>query len=487
MEREIDLRDILTLIRKRWLMLFLIPLAALLVSAFLSYYYIAPSYVASTTLMVLHAPAESGFDYRAADIAYSRQLVKSYGEIVKSRRVAERAIAMADVEKQIPYSEMQDKIDVGLVRDTEFINIKVTDSDPVTAAYWANLVTEAFIMEVFNIMRVENVNILDEAVPPPRPISPNIPLNMAVASVLGLMIALGLCFFLEYLDRSIKIPQDVTDSLQLSTLGAIPIISEKKKDINTGFHETITVSNPKSPAVEAYHTLRTNILFSSLDKPIRSILMTSPLPTSGKTTTVANLGVTIARTKASVLLVDVDLRNPSLHKLFNLENTVGLTSLLVDKSLRPQDVVSPTGIHNLSVLPSGPIPPNPSELIVSKAFAGFLEILKGSYDYILLDSPPVFVVTDPALLSRYVDGTIMVIPFGRVSQEMAQKARDQLQSVNPNILGVVLNKIPTKGYGNYYYYYQQHYGGEEEEKRRSFLGWMKRMKKKKKERDMPGG
>ena len=240
----------------------------------------------------------------------------------------------------------------------------------------------------------------------------------------------------------------------------------------------ITVSNPKSPAVEAYHTLRTNILFASLDKPVHSILVTSPLPGNGKTTTAVNLGVTIARTGASVLLADADLRKPTLHKMFNQGNMAGLTSLLVDKNLRPGDVTLPTGVANLSFIPSGPIPPNPSELIVSHAFADVLENLKESCDYLLVDSPPVIAVTDPVLLSRYVDGTILVIAFGSVPREMAQKAKEQLQNINANILGVVLNRIPTNGHGYYYYYYQQYYG--EKEKKRGFLSrWKKRRGKRK--------
>lgn len=149
----------------------------------------------------------------------------------------------------------------------------------------------------------------------------------------------------------------------------------------------------------------------------------------------------------------------------------------MDKSLHHENVIRPTDVENLFVVPSGPVPPNPSELIVSQAFAQVLENLKKSYDYLLLDSPPVVAVTDPALLSRYVDGTILVIDFGHVPEEMTQKARDQLQNVKANILGVVINRIPANGYG--YYYYQQYYGSREEKK--GFLSrWKKKRKQKKK-------
>lgn len=229
LEEEFELQEIFAVIRKRWVIIVLIPLLALLASAYISYFYLTPQYKASTTLMVLHEPAEFGYDLGASDISFSRQLVTSYGEIVKSRRVAERAVAMAGEEVRISPMAMRDKIDVNVVGDTEFINISVTDNDPEIAAYWTNLVTEAFKTEVSQIMRVENVSLLDEAIPPENPVSPNPALNMSVAVVLGLMVALGLSFLLEFMDRTIKIPKDVTNSLQLPTLGAVPNFSKNLK------------------------------------------------------------------------------------------------------------------------------------------------------------------------------------------------------------------------------------------------------------------
>lgn len=229
MEEELDLRDIFAVIRKRWRMILIIPTVSVLISALVTFFYLTPMYKSSTALMVIHSPTETGYDIRQADITFSRQLVKSYGEIVKSRRVAQRAVSLADEDKKISYSALLGKIDVGLVRDTEFINITVTDKDPEMAAYWANLVTEAFKSEIFNIMRVENVNVLDEAIPLYKPVSPNAPLNLAMAGVLGIMVAIGLSMLLEFLDNTIKLPKDVNDSLQLPVLGAIPDFSKSLK------------------------------------------------------------------------------------------------------------------------------------------------------------------------------------------------------------------------------------------------------------------
>jgi len=242
-------------------------------------------------------------------------------------------------------------------------------------------------------------------------------------------------------------------------------MEEHNKNDNTGL---ISLIKPKSPIAEAYHTLRTNILFAGLDNPIKSVLVTSAFPQSGKTTTVANLGITIARTGANVLIVDADLRRPAQHRVFKLDNKVGLTSLLVNENMAMEEAVKKTNVENLSLLTSGPLPPNPSELIVSRAFAALIDKIKANYDIMLIDSPPVIAVTDPALLSRFVDGTILVIDFGRVPRDMAQKAKEQLVNVKANIIGVVLNKIPSNGHGYYYYYYYRYYGeGADRVKKRS--------------------
>ncbi len=238
----------------------------------------------------------------------------------------------------------------------------------------------------------------------------------------------------------------------------------KRRKRGSGNAGVVTLAEGKSSAAEAYHTLRTNILFSGLDDPVHSILVTSPKPESGKTTTLVNLGIAIARTGSSVLLVDGDLRRPALHKVFGKNNLEGLTTLLIDDGLRPEDVIRETEIEYLHVLTSGPVPPNPSELLVSRAFQRTLEKLKERYRYLLLDSPPVLAVTDPSLLSQHVDGTLLVVDFGQVPREMAQKARQQLEAVKARVLGVVLNKIPTNGLHDYYYYYPGYYGEEEQPK-----------------------
>lgn len=217
-------------------------------------------------------------------------------------------------------------------------------------------------------------------------------------------------------------------------------------------------SDPKSPVAEAYRVLRTNIQFAGVDKPIKIIAVTSAGPEEGKTTTIANLAITFAQSGSKVLLVDGDLRKPKVHKTFGLANNTGMTTVLAHHT-DYKTCIAASRVENLNVLTSGPIPPNPSELLSSNAMKSFMEQLRNDFDIILVDSPPVGVVTDAAILSTIVDGTILVVSSGQVEIEAAQHAKQLLDKVNANILGVVLNRVAKDGknsyYRNYYYYSEE--------------------------------
>jgi capsular exopolysaccharide synthesis family protein len=218
----------------------------------------------------------------------------------------------------------------------------------------------------------------------------------------------------------------------------------------------ITYMNPKSPASEAYRILRTNIQFASPDKELKTILITSSTPDEGKSTTVVNLGIILAQAGKKILVIDCDLRKPVIHKSFRLSNDSGLTNILVS-NIESCNVINKTYIDNLEILTSGPIPPNPAELLGSKKMKNLLQELTRIYDYIILDTPPIGLVTDSALLAAVADGTILVISSGKVVVEMAKRSTDSLLKVGANILGVVLNKIPKNGKGYYNSYYYKYY------------------------------
>ncbi|EPY6466768.1 CpsD/CapB family tyrosine-protein kinase [Clostridium sporogenes] len=229
--------------------------------------------------------------------------------------------------------------------------------------------------------------------------------------------------------------------------------------------ELITIKDPKSPISESYRILRTNIQFSSFDEKISVIFVTSSTPGEGKSTTSANLAITMAQNGAKTILVDCDLRKPNVHKLFKLSNIRGLSNLLIeDNSI--DGVIQQSSVDNLYILTSGVKPPNPSELLSSRKMNNFIETSKKHYDYIILDTPPVGVVTDAQLVSQYSDGGILVTASGQVERELAIRAKQLLEKVNAKIIGVVLNKVDTE-FGNGYRYYNYYYEEDGEKKKRN--------------------
>lgn len=227
----------------------------------------------------------------------------------------------------------------------------------------------------------------------------------------------------------------------------------------------VTQNDPKNPAEEAYRVIRTGIQFAQAGKELQTIALTSCTPNEGKSTTIANLAVVLTQAGKSVLLIDCDMRNPTVHKNFNLSNKVGLSSC-ISMGTALSDAVQKTSIEGLYALTGGVIPPNPSELLGSEQMKNVLQRAKEQYDYVLIDTPPVMPVTDALIVSRFVDGMILVIASAEVKVEMARDVKNQLVNAGANILGVVLNKVRSEhhGYGYGYYYY---YGNDGEKHKKS--------------------
>jgi capsular exopolysaccharide synthesis family protein len=231
-------------------------------------------------------------------------------------------------------------------------------------------------------------------------------------------------------------------------------VSERERAASAGPAPTLVAHvEPKSPAAEAYRTLRTSIQFAGLDHKCRSIVVTSSSPGEGKSTTVANFGVVLAQTGSRVCLVDSDLRRPTLHRIFGLANTRGLTTALLDGSPLTE-IAQPTAVPNLAVVTSGPLPPNPAELVGSNRMREALEAAAADYDMVLLDSPPVVSVADAVALATFADGVVMVVQTGKVPHEVIRRATGQILAVKGRILGVVMNGVNLKRDGYYYDYYR---------------------------------
>ncbi|MBU5485773.1 CpsD/CapB family tyrosine-protein kinase [Clostridium sp. MSJ-11] len=226
----------------------------------------------------------------------------------------------------------------------------------------------------------------------------------------------------------------------------------------------ITIEDPRSPIAEAYRTLRTNIQFSSFDKKIQSIVVTSSGPGEGKSTTSANLAIVMAQSGSKTILIDCDQRKSTVHKTFGLSNEIGISDLLVGK-VDFKDAVQDSKVENLDILTAGTRPPNPSELLSSKKMKEFIDELREEYEYIIIDSPPIIAVTDAQLIASFTDGALLVISSGEVERAAAIKAKELLDKVNAKIIGIVLNKLEVSEKGYYGYYYQYYYGKDGDRKK----------------------
>jgi len=307
---------------------------------------------------------------------------------------------------------------------------------------------------------VDNVIVAEPAQVPEKPVRPNKALKTLLAGVVGMMLAVGAAFLIEYLDDTVKTSEELNQALGVTALGVISRMppTEKASD------GLITAAHPKSHIAEAYRVLRTNLQFASVTRPLRSILVTSANPSEGKSTTVANLGVVLAQAGKRVILVDGDLRRPSLHKIFEVPNTAGLTNLLLQDEPCLDGHMADTRIENLKVIPSGPLPPNPSELLGSQRMKHLVEVLKEEADIVLFDSPPILPVADAAVLSTVTDGVMLVVEAGSTRRDVLAQARAALAQAGAYLVGAALNKLrPSRGSGYYYYYY---YTPEGERKRR---------------------
>jgi non-specific protein-tyrosine kinase len=295
----------------------------------------------------------------------------------------------------------------------------------------------------------------DPAIPADAPIKPRPVRDAVLAAVVGLMLAAGIVFLIEFLDDTIRDPQEITRKWGVPVLGTIVRYKHDK-------NELITAKQPRSPITEAFRALRTNLQFASFNLPIHTLLVTSPSPEDGKTTVAVNLASVIAQGGRKVVVVDADLRRPGIHKILQIPNRVGLT----DQFIRPQDlfngVVKQTEIAGLHALTSGNLPPNPSELLSSERMSEILRQLASQFDTTILDAPPILLVTDALVLAPRVDGVLVVIKPSVTKRAALKNLLEQLHQVGANVIGVVLNDVKidrSRYYYQRYYYYQKYSKG----------------------------
>ncbi len=295
------------------------------------------------------------------------------------------------------------------------------------------------------------ISIVESAVPSTNAVGPRTLLNTLLALAIGLAAAFAVAFVVEQLDDTVKDPETVQEITGLSTLGTITRLKSQRG--RSEIYRLVALLYPRSSAAEAYRALRSNVEFASVDAPVRSLLVTSSTRAEGKTTTSCNLAVVFAQAGKRVLLVDADLRRPGVHVMFNTANETGLTTLLRESSTSIDSVAQETEDPNLRVITTGPLPPNPAELLGSMRMRSVVASLLASADIVIFDSPPVHSLADAAVLSSLVDGTLVVVSAGRSRRRWIQITMQTLLRAGANVLGVVLNRVPAKselGYGGYY-------------------------------------
>jgi non-specific protein-tyrosine kinase len=323
-----------------------------------------------------------------------------------------------------------------------------------------NLTNSLENLRLAEAQTTDNIVLTTPAQPSGSPIRPRVLYNTLLALLVGVLFGLGIAFLIEYLDDTIKTPDHVRDLTGLATLGTVVFLDGASPE-----ERMVARTAPKSQGAEAYRVLRTNLQFSALDKPLTTLLCTSAEPGEGKSTTVANLAFAMAQADRRVVLVDADLRRPSQHKILKLPNNVGLSTALLDKGRDPAVYLQDTDVANLRVMTTGPIPPNPAEMLNSARMHEMIEILKKEADVVLFDTPPVLAVADTSILASQVDGTLLVVWAGKTRGEMLVQATERLLSLGVTPLGVVLNKL-TQRRGSYYYntyYYYASRDGEDGE------------------------
>jgi len=314
-------------------------------------------------------------------------------------------------------------------------------------------------------LRTSPIHIVDHGRVPDAPYLPRKAADLALAFGIGLILAIGLAFLMEYMDNTLKTPDDVEASIGLPSLGVIPTIAKpaqaqkflaaKNSEEDNGSTALLNANELRFRVWESYRSLRTSILLSNSGKPPRTILVTSSVPGEGKTTTVANIGIVLAQTGARTLLVDLDMRKPSLDDKFNCTGEKGISSYLSGNS-DLSSLIRPTAYPNLFILPAGFRPPNPAELIGSEKMELGLKLLSDYFKYIVVDSPPVLAVTDALVLSPKVDGVVLVVQGGSTSKDVVRRAGGHLLGVGARILGAVINNVNMDA-PEYVHYYRHYY------------------------------
>jgi capsular exopolysaccharide synthesis family protein len=446
-EHAVELGEYLDILRRRWLGVLIIALTTLALVSTVTL--VMPKKYTATTQLFIAVAGESVTDL-AQGSNFTEKQMSSYAEVAMSPRVLTPVIDQLGL-RTTP-KELAQSVEATAQAGKVILEIAASDPDPTRAAQIANAVGDELAKAAGDLSpqkengtKAVQATTIAEAEVPDEPSFPNVPLNLGVGLILGLLLGLGVAVLRHVLDTRVRNEDDVRSLTDSPILGVIAY------NQNVPSHPVILRDQPLAAPSEAVRRLRTNLQFIDIADRPKSIVISSSIPGEGKSTMAINLAVSLADTGSRVILVDADLRQPSIADYVGIEGRVGLTTVLIGRAA-VEDVVQPLGTTSLDLLPAGQIPPNPSELLGSMTMALLLERLSAVYDMVLLDSPPLLPVTDAVVLSKMAGGALVVVGADRVHRPQLQQSLESLETAGAHIFGLVMNKIALReatayGYG----------------------------------------
>ncbi|WP_431030734.1 polysaccharide biosynthesis tyrosine autokinase [Plantibacter sp. RU18] len=459
-----ELRDYLRVLRKYWVLIVALALLGVAVAA--TYSLVKTPEYSSSAKVFVSTQSSDNVQELAQGNTFTQQRVKTYADLVGTPIVLLPVIGT--LELNITAGQLAQQVTASAPLDTTLIEITAMSEDPVLAAEIANTTAESLTGVVAKIETPENgesspvkLTRVQEADVPNKPVSPNVPLNLALGLLVGLALGVGFAVLRETLDTRIRNERDVEGVTDLPLMGGIAFDPKAKQ------RPLIVQADPKSPRAESFRSLRTNLQFLDVSDQPRSYVITSSIQSEGKSTTAANLAIALTDAGHKVILIDADLRRPKLANYFDIEGAVGLSDVLIRRATL-DDTIQQWGRGLLSILPAGAIPPNPSELLGSTVMQQLITGLEKQFDYVLIDAPPLLPVTDGALLARHTGGALLVVAAGRTHKNQLKGALESLTHVNASVAGLVMTMVPTKGpdaYGYARYGYGAGYGYAEDVKK----------------------
>lgn len=443
-----DLVGYLGVLRRRWLAILLCVIAGICGGYYTGHHGVK-TYQA-TARVIVNVPAAANVQDQLAGSQLSSNLVQTYATMATSQVVAERVVR--DLGLSESPAAIASALSAAPVPNTYIIEISASDINPQQAQALANSAANSLRDAVAsfdsNVSNRVTIQVMDLAALPTVPISPRPRLDLIVGGILGVVAGLLIAALLEALDRTMKSVQQGEALIQVPLIGLVPRRRGSPLAVATG----------GAPEGEPYRAMRTAIRFLEPDKPLRTLLVTSPMPGDGKTTTAANLALALSQSGERVIVVDADLRRAQLAEMFGLERAVGLTSMVLGTA-KLSETLQPWN-EQLDLLASGPLPPNPSEILVSQLFHTILQELHDLADIVIIDAPPVLPVTDAVALAAQVDGVVMVVRHGSTLRQAAMEARRRLEGVGAKVVGYVFNAVPASESHDYYADYRYDYDSD---------------------------